>query len=156
MTTHSTRWAATAAALVLGTVGALALLGAIAAHADGGRVVLGSKKFAPDGRGFGTVKPRSFFNGGDPSGSVGDIHWHHWGRASARAHGLNPIFKPGGGYYRKPAPIELKAFDIGRCPRSHRRAYRRLTFRVAKRPNGPIHGRWRAWSGSKTICRFSL
>jgi hypothetical protein len=38
-------------------------------------------------------------------------------------------------------------------PRGSRRAYRQLTFRVPKRPNGPIHGHWRNWAGSRTVCK---
>src|SRR3954454_18808035 len=151
-------------ALILAAAALLALAGlavvtaapsAQARHAGHG-VVLGSKKFAPNGNGFGTVKPSHFYNGGDASGSVSHIQWHHWGHASARGRGLNPIFKPQGGYYRKPAPIHLKAFDIGHCGHSHHRAYRKLTFRVAKTPNGAIHGHWRSWSGSRTICKFAF
>jgi hypothetical protein len=38
------------------------------------QVTLGSSKFyAPISRGFGTVKPKEIFNGGDPSGLVTNI-----------------------------------------------------------------------------------
>jgi hypothetical protein len=112
--------------------------------------VLGLKRFAPNGDGFGTVKPRRIFNGGDASGLIKRIHWHHWGSDIAR--GLHPIFKPGGGYYRKPSHSRLKAYDLGHCAGSHRRAYRRLKVRDQKRPGGPL-GHWYLWSGARNLCK---
>lgn len=49
--------------------------------------VLGSKRFAPNGQGFGTVRPRRIFNGGDASGLIKRIHWRHWGRDVAATRG---------------------------------------------------------------------
>jgi hypothetical protein len=156
MANHRSFWTATVgAAVILGTVLALVALGAITAHAHGHRgVVLGSKHFTSTSKGFGTMKPHSFSNGGDASGFVYDIHWHHWGRPSARGRGLNPIFKPHGGYYRQPGHIQLKAFRIGRCPGSNRRAYTRLSVRVSRTPNAPIHGHWHSWAPSGNICKY--
>jgi hypothetical protein len=48
--------------------------------------------------GWGTAKPARIFNGGDPSGLVTHIRWASWGGSTANGHGLNWIFKPGGGY----------------------------------------------------------
>jgi hypothetical protein len=132
---------------------ALLLLGAVsAAPADAARnPVLGAKAFAaPYGEGFGTAEPRSIFNGGDPSGSVTRIHWSGWGNPTAIGYGRNPIFKPGGGYYRKPARIELRATALGKCGK--RRAYRRLEARVPQHPGGKL-GPWFSWAGAKTICK---
>src|SRR6185312_6638391 len=87
-------------------------LSAIAVDSAGAAVnpVLGAKAFAaPYGNGFGSAEPKEIFNGGDPSGSVRNIHWSGWGNPTAIGYGLNPIFKPHGGYYRKPARIELRA-----------------------------------------------
>jgi hypothetical protein len=114
--------------------------------------VLGSKNFAPGGKGFGEVAPHKIFNGGDPSGLVTHIHWKHWGADTARAHGDHPIFKPGGGYYSKPSHSILRASDLGKCPNSNRLAYRKLKVRDQKRPGGP-RGHWYSWSGFKTICK---
>jgi hypothetical protein len=112
--------------------------------------VLGAKDFAgPDGEGWGTARPATIFNGGDPSGLVSDIHWRSWGGAQAIGWGKNSIFKPGGGYYRKQVAIELKAAALGQC--GSRRAYTHLAFRVPKRPGGRL-GPWRSWSGATTIC----
>jgi hypothetical protein len=113
--------------------------------------VLGAKGFAaPDGNGFGTAEPSEIFNGGDPSGLVTQIKWTGWGNPTAIGHGLNPIFKPHGGYYRKPARIELRATALGKC--GSRRAYMKLEARVPKHPGGKL-GKWFSWSGAKTICK---
>ena len=39
-------------------------------------------------KGFGHVKPREIFYGGDPTGLVCDIHWHSWGGRVARGTGV--------------------------------------------------------------------
>lgn len=113
-------------------------------------VVLGSKAFAPNGAGWGTAHPKSIFNGGDPSGSVRNIHWKHWGQPVAIAHGLNPIFKPGGGYYSKPGRIKLRADRIIQNCNGHR-AYSRLMARFPKYPGGAL-GPWQLWAGASTLC----
>jgi hypothetical protein len=113
--------------------------------------VLGSESFAaPYGDGFGTPEPTEIFNGGDPSGSVTHITWTGWGNPTAIGHGLNPIFKPHGGYYRKPARIELRATKLGHCGKQL--AYTRLEVRIPKKPGGKL-GKWFSWSGAKTLCR---
>jgi hypothetical protein len=113
--------------------------------------VLGAKDFAgPYGAGWGTAEPSEIFNGGDPSGSVRDIKWTGWGNPSAIGSGLNPIFKPHGGYYRKPARIELRATKLGKC--GSRRAYTKLEVRIPKHPGGKL-GKWMSWSGADTICK---
>jgi hypothetical protein len=113
--------------------------------------VLGAKAFAaPYGEGFGTAEPATIFNGGDPSGEVSKIRWSGWGNPTALGFGLNPIFKPGGGYYRKPARIELRATGLGKC--GARRAYTKLEARVPKHPGGKL-GKWFDWAGAKTICK---
>jgi hypothetical protein len=113
---------------------AIALTAIVAASAGAAAdPVLGSKAFtAPVGAGFGSAEPSEIFNGGDPSGSVTKIHWTGWGNPSAIGYGLNPIFKPGGGYYAKPARIELRATDLGHCGTS--RAYTRLEARFPQAP----------------------
>jgi hypothetical protein len=113
--------------------------------------VLGAKAFAaPSGTGWGTAEPSEIFNGGDPSGSVHEIEWSGWGNPSAIGYGLNPIFKPHGGYYREPARIELRATGLGKCGK--RAAYTKLEVRIPKKPGGKL-GKWFSWSGAKTICK---
>ena len=115
------------------------------------RIVLGWSGFAQNGKGFGTARPSVIFNGGDPSGLVTHIRWKHWGRRVAPGRGLNAIFKPHGGYYRRLAHIRLRASDIGICQRSGRHAYLRLSVRVPSHPGGPL-GPWQSWSDAKTLC----
>jgi hypothetical protein len=136
-------------ALILATC---ALGAALAAPAGAAATpVLGAKAFAaPYGKGFGTAEPQEIFNGGDPSGSVRDIKWTGWGNPSAIGYGLNPIFKPHGGYYRKPARIELRATGLGKC--GNQAAYTKLEVRIPKVPGGKL-GKWMSWSGAYTICK---
>jgi hypothetical protein len=112
--------------------------------------VLGSKNFAEIyGAGFGHAEPEVIFNGGDPSGEVSEIHWRSWGGLNAIGWGRNAIFKPGGGYYRKAVAVELRATKLGTCGTAL--AYTRLEIRAPKKPGGKL-GKWRLWSGAKTIC----
>ena len=97
----------------------------------------------------------TIYNGGDLSGLVRKIHWHHWGSKKALATGRNHIFKPHGGYYPHPVRIRLTASGLGHCPGSRHRAYRKLHVRVPKKPGGQL-GPWRKWAGSKTICKLSF
>lgn len=60
------------------------------------------------------------------------------------------IFKLSGGYYRKPARIELRATGLGKCGRQA--AYTKLEARLPKHPGGKL-GKWFSWSGAKTICK---
>lgn len=118
--------------------------------AEGPVPVLGSKSFAaPYGAGFGKPEPEAIYNGGDPNGEVSKIHWTGWGNPVALGTGLNLIFRPSGGYYRKPVRIDLRATKLGKCGKQA--AYTRLEVRVPRHPGGKL-GRWRLWSGEKTIC----
>lgn len=126
----------------------VALSSAVPAIASA-KVVLGAQAFAPNGTGWGTAEPAKIFNGGDPSGLITEVRWTSWGGATARGVGRNPIFKPHGGYYRKPVAIGLKASGLGRC--AGKPAYTRLAVREPKRPGGPL-GPWRSWSGAASIC----
>jgi hypothetical protein len=110
----------------------------------GGRIYGG-----PSGHGWGSPHPRFIYNGGDASGSISDVHWSEWGGTVAHGRGRNPIFKPRGGYYRRPVLAQLKATDLGRC--EGRPAYLRLLIREPRRPGGPL-GPWRSWAGPQTIC----
>jgi len=39
-------------------------------------------------KGFGRVRPREIYSGGDPTGLGCDIHWHGWGGRVARGTGV--------------------------------------------------------------------
>jgi WD40 repeat protein len=115
----------------------------------GNRVVIGAMAFAPNGLGWGRERPEQIFNGGDPSGYVSNIHWSQWGGREALGFGENMIFKPQGGYFARPAKIELRATDIGHC--GLQRAYTKLSVRVPRTPGGPL-GRWGLWSDASSLC----
>ena len=144
-----------AAAAVL--IAALAVASAAFATAPGTtaarHVVIGSKKFAPGGDGWGTSRPRRLYNGGDPSGLAFKIHWRAWGTKRARGRGRTYTYKPGGGYYRRSVRIKLRAYRLGHCSRGGPPAYRRLKVKVQKRPGGRRYTRWLLWSGAKTLCK---
>jgi hypothetical protein len=126
---------------------------AVIANAGDGEVVLGKQYLR--GKydiGWGTAHPSVIDNGGVPSGKAWNLWWSNWGAASATAHGLTWLYRPNGGYYRKPGAIELRAYRLGRCEPGGKPAYTRLAGRVAVRPGGPL-GRWFLWGGSGTICR---
>jgi hypothetical protein len=74
------------------------------------------------------------FNGGDPSGRAWNLRWRGWGTPVATAQGLTWISRPAGGYYAKPAAIELRASRIGQCVPDGPRAYTQLQAREALRP----------------------
>jgi hypothetical protein len=115
-------------------------------------VVLGSASFAgPNGHGWGSAHPTELYNGGDPSGLVTHIRWGRWGGRTAFGAGRNAIFKPHGGYYRRPVTIRLHAVALGRCTPGGPLAYRRLYVREPVRPGGPL-GRWFPWSGARSLC----
>jgi len=116
------------------------------------KVLLGSRAlFAPIGAGWGSQHPSKISGGGDPSGLVTKLRWRGWGGSRALGHGLNAIFKPGGGYYRRRVTIELRAYDLGRCTKHGSLAYRKLAAREPSHPGGR-DGKWFAWAGRKTIC----
>jgi hypothetical protein len=110
-------------------------------------VVLGGVVYGGEhGEGWGTSRPKTIYNGGDPSGLISDVHWSRWGAAVARGHGRNSVFKPHGGYYRHQVTIQLKAKRIGSC--EGRSAYLKLFIREPRKPGGPL-GPWRSWSGPR-------
>jgi hypothetical protein len=121
------------------------------------KLVLGSKYFLArvggGGIGWGTTRPKTIFNGGDPSGYVTKITWTAWGGKTAIGYGRNWIFKPTGGYYSSPVTIELKAVNVGLCYRGGPPAYRRLVAREPSRPGGRM-GAWFVWGDQKTICKW--
>jgi hypothetical protein len=138
---------------------AVALLGvpvhsAIASTASPRAPVLGAKNFVPSGSGWGQAHPRMIHNGGAPSGMVRHIRWSHWGANRAIGRGKIPLYRPGGGYYRKMGRIVLRAQRLGHCRGQGRRAYTRLYVRSARRPGGPVSKRWHPWSSGGDICRW--
>ncbi len=141
---------------------ALALLGggAVPQLGDAGTyhgIVLGSKYFLSSvrdgGIGWGTARPKTIFNGGDPSGDVIKVRWTTWGGNVAVGYGRNWIFKPTGGYYATPVTIELKATNVGLCYKGGPPTYRKVVAREPSRPGGRM-GDWFLWGGQKTVCKW--
>lgn len=67
-------------------------------------------------KGYGSVRPSTIDNGGDPTGIVTDVSWKSWGGAQAIGSGM--------GYYDPPnVPVfrstkertTVVAFDLGTC-----------------------------------------
>jgi len=134
---------------------AIAVVPANAEQRGGHRVVLGSKDFAPYGKGFGHVKPEKIFNGGTVTGLVKSIRWRHWGDPISKGRGRGYQYRPGGGIYRRTVKVKLRARKLGECPGENRHAYKQLEAKFQERPGGKFGG-WFSWAGSGSICSFEL
>jgi hypothetical protein len=107
---------------------ALAVLVATASVAAASSVpVLGSSQpFAPSGKGFGSVKPKTVFLGGDPTGLFKKLKWTGWGNSKATGKGkgfYDPPNKPGASVK---VPVTLVASSLGQC-KGHL-AYKKLAI----------------------------
>jgi virginiamycin B lyase len=114
------------------------------------RILLGVRHFQASiyAVGWGEVAPPIISNGGaSASGTISNIHWRRWGGKVAVGRGLNPIFKPQGGYYARPAVIELRASAVRRCTPDGPRVYTRLDDREPSKPGGPF-GPWQTWASN--------
>ena len=120
----------------------------------GQQPLLGSKDFAPLGRGFGTVKPKQIHNGGVPSGWVHNIRWRNWGKPVAYGVGRGHQYKPKGGYYKRHVNVRFRATRLGYCGDSNREAYTLLKVRIQKKPGGSKLTKWFRWAGAGTICEW--
>jgi hypothetical protein len=106
--------------------------------------VLGAKRAFPNGAGFGMVKPRHVFLGGDPTGNVTSLSWHNWGRQQSTGFGTGwcPGRSVASGH---PCAVSLHVYALANCHR--RRAYTKMAFYFKTRPSA----RWKL--GSKwNIC----
>jgi hypothetical protein len=151
-------------AIAAGSVAQLGLGGSSSLAAPSSRIVLGSpygskgtpKYFClvrPRDCGWGTPAPHYLTLGGDPSGVIWKIHWTSWGGPVATGRGLTNRFRPQGGYYSTPVSIQLRAYDVGRCPPLGTIAYRRMVVRELYRPGGNLT-RWFGFypTGVNWIC----
>jgi hypothetical protein len=85
-------------------------------------------------KGFGQVKPRVIYYGGDPTGLVCDIHWHSWGGRVARGTGAGWYISGNQSVAQGHAAIAtVIASKLGTW--KGRAAYNRLTWSF------PNHGR---------------
>jgi hypothetical protein len=91
--------------------------------------VLGSAKAFTGGKGFGKVKPKTVFLGGDPTGLFTKVTWKNWGSATATGSGSGfypPPGKPTADSVKVPA--KLVAYSLGTC-HGHE-AYRKIKFYI--------------------------
>jgi hypothetical protein len=135
-----------ASTLVMGAEGSVA-------GAAGKAPVLGSRTYKQLGgaTGWGEVKPRQIFNGGDPSGHVSALTWKGWGSPVAVGTGKGFVFAPTGGYFPHQQREQLRASGLSRCSASGPRAYTHLEVRVPSRAGGPL-GAWMPWGANGSIC----
>lgn len=119
-------------------------------------LLLGRKDYIPGyfATGWGEAAPSTISNGGAAaSGTIFRIRWSSWGGKVAVGRGLNPTYKPRGGYYRRPVVIELRASATRRCKPGGRLVYTRLTVREQVRPDGPM-GKWFTWAPNMCVSYF--
>lgn len=128
-------------ALLVLSAGAVAALPASASTAT---VVLGSKSAFPNGKGFGTAKPRVVFLGGDPTGYVSKLTWQRWGESHAVGFGQGWCAgqSVAAGHYCLTA---LHVSSLGTC--HGRRAYKTLVFDFKDHGKWMFGSRWNACSG---------
>jgi hypothetical protein len=99
---------------------AVSLLGAIGVSAGfaAGRAsapTLG-QPWAPAQNGYGEVRPRRVFNGGDPTGLVMHIHWKHWGAKRSWGWGTGIFVWPGTSVAEGiRARARIVAYHLGQC-----------------------------------------
>jgi hypothetical protein len=68
------------------------------------------------GSGFGQVKPKEVFNGGDPTGLVTSITWRGWGGAQAVGTGRSDYVGPNQAVAAGTLEsVRIVAFDLGTC-----------------------------------------
>jgi hypothetical protein len=106
--------------------------------------VLGWKAAFPNGQGFGAVKPRTVYLGGDPTGNVSAITWHQWGlkRSVGFGRGWCPGRSVASGH---PCLAALHVYGLGTC--HGRRAYRTLAFYFKSRTRWTAGSKWNVCSG---------
>lgn len=112
-------WSGAAAAIMIGATAGCASGVASAdtsgAHAAGPPTL--GLVWGPGGQqGYGTVRPETVFNGGDPTGLVQHINWYSWGGATAVGTGTAEYVAPGQSVAQGTAqPASIVAFDLGTC-----------------------------------------
>ena len=67
-------------------------------------------------QGYGHVRPSTVFNGGDPTGFVGKIHWTSWGGSQAVGSGISDYVGPHQSVAQgTPESVRIVAFELGVC-----------------------------------------
>jgi hypothetical protein len=119
------RTRAIAASVLAGLSTTLILIPAQASASGASVPVLGSAHAYPAGTGFGKVKPKTVYLGGDPTGKFTKLSWTGWGSAKSTGNGKGfypPPGKPVAASVR--VPVILVASSLGSC--DGHLAYRRL------------------------------
>jgi hypothetical protein len=114
---HRWRSLVVAGVLVLAGIGVVAHPALAAVETAHGEPTLGLRTgtFA-DGSGWGQVRPKTVYNGGDPTGLVTSISWHGWGDAQAIGAGRGLYVAPGQAVAQGTIePVRIVAFDLGTC-----------------------------------------
>lgn len=96
--------------------------------------------------GFGTVRPKSIFYGGDPTGSVSNITWTSWGGPTAEGDGraVNEAHSPDGTLAGAPEErAHVVAWDLGTC--KGKQVYRKVSWYFAGQT-------WQASDYSYDLC----
>jgi hypothetical protein len=104
--------------------------------------VLGSAHGFTGSKGLGTVKPKTVFLGGDPTGLFKNVTWIGWGSSTATGKGTGSYVPPG-----KPtaqavkAPATLVVADLGTC--HAKKAYKQMsvsfTYKGKQRAGKSVH-----------------
>lgn len=129
---------------VLGVAAMLFVLSMPTALARIASPVLGSNQAFQNGKGFGTVKPRTVYLGGDPTGEVKSITWHQWG--AAHAVGFGQGWCPGQSVAAgHPCAAALHVSQLGIC--HGRRAYLKLAFYFKTGQSWTAGSKWNACTG---------
>lgn len=116
------------------------------AFGRGASPVLGWNSAFQNGDGFGMVKPRRVYLGGDPTGNVSSITWRDWG--TGRSVGFGTGWCPGRSVASgHPCRAALHVYGLGTC--HGLRAYRDLAFyfKSGQHRRWELGSRWNICSG---------
>jgi hypothetical protein len=80
------------------------------------------------GLGFGKVRPKTVYLGGDATNQVRKIHWTTWGKARAIGHGIALYANSGPVSNYPSAKATIVAYSLGTCGRNHQSAYKRIEW----------------------------
>ncbi len=94
----------------------LALAGSAAPCASADPEPTLGQTWAPTQEGYGTVRPATVYNGGDPTGRIWDISWSSWGGARAEGTGTSYWEAPGAAVAESVSrPAAIVAYNLGTC-----------------------------------------
>jgi hypothetical protein len=100
--------------------------------------------FAPNGVGFGQVRPTEISLGGDPTGILTDISWQSWGGSQVTGTGTSTYVGPGQTVAQgSQQTATVDAYDLGTCNGAP--AYQQVTWFF------PQHGQTPADNGGTPI-----